>query len=335
MKLINVSGNIYCENKSVDLKFTDVYDIVEVEVDLLAPDKPGLYLSEWVLSYENFMFGPRIWCAIEVVQNQNDNKLITIDVEQQQNNHLQLQSPLLPLTSETNRKFSTSTEINESFPESISISEDDENEFVIIPDCFDLSKKWAPQIKTADTVSDFDCDIIKKSPPDIEYDQANSTSTLMLINELLLIPKYKKDENEKAQNLMTFSTSINESKVDESIENTEYQISDNLNATLTEEKDLLTFSDDYSNLKNKNNQCETPTSTNDSVISAISSNTQQQSTYSPQQYPSLDNFARLASMGFANRSLNNKLLNKHTNDINKVINELLLRNDNDWASYRH
>lgn len=46
------------------------------------------------------------------------------------------------------------------------------------------------------------------------------------------------------------------------------------------------------------------------------------------------NMDKLISMGFANRSLNDRLLKKFNNDIDKVVQKLLEVNDNDWSDRR-
>ncbi len=381
IKLVNIGGNIYCETKNVNIPFTDVHDLVEIEVNLIAPDKAGIYLSEWILAYENFLFGPRIWCAIEVIDNSTVNKLISVDVHQKEilstrepKAELSTQLvPISPLIVPTNRKFSTSTEIDEkqknsvesSFDHTLSDDENEDNEFVIIPDCLNLAKKWEPKKESGDSSVDFDCEIVKQSPCESNTDQVNSTSTMMLVNELLLIPKYESQTIAETKrfappkisenlNLMTFSSSLHD-EMSESIENIKFDTENSsLNDTVKDEKDLLIFSDDYSNLKNIKNQDEPAKVEKLSEISAkkvlnlptvnqsIASSTTYQlpSPSAPSlsvssQYSSLDNSERLISMGFANRSLNKKLLNKHNDDINKVIEELLSKNDNDWASNRH
>lgn len=381
IKLVNIGGNINCETKNVNIPFTDVYDLVEIEVNLIAPDKAGIYLSEWILAYENFLFGPRIWCAIEVIDNSTVNKLISVDVHQTEilstkepKAELSTQLvPISPIIVTTNRKFSTSTEIDEkqrnsvesSFDHTLSDDENEENEFVIIPDCLNLAKKWEPKKESGDLSVDFDCEIVKQSPCESNTDQVNSTSTMMLVNELLLIPKYERQTIVEAKrfaplkisenlNLMTFSSSLHD-ETSESIENIKFDSENScLNDTVKDEKDLLIFSDDYSNLNKIKNQDEPAKVEKLSEISAkkvlylptvnqsIASSTtiQLASPSAPSlsfssQYSSLDNSERLISMGFANRSLNKKLLNKHNDDINKVIEELLRKNDNDWASNRH
>jgi hypothetical protein len=42
----------------------------------------------------------------------------------------------------------------------------------------------------------------------------------------------------------------------------------------------------------------------------------------------------LISMGFANRALNKKLLEKHSNDMDKVLADLLEKTDNNWHQNR-
>ncbi|XP_041374804.1 next to BRCA1 gene 1 protein-like [Gigantopelta aegis] len=51
--------------------------------------------------------------------------------------------------------------------------------------------------------------------------------------------------------------------------------------------------------------------------------------------PSDEPMGRLIEMGFANRPRNTELLAKYENDLDRVLQELLHENDNDWASRRH
>jgi cellulose synthase/poly-beta-1,6-N-acetylglucosamine synthase-like glycosyltransferase len=44
---------------------------------------------------------------------------------------------------------------------------------------------------------------------------------------------------------------------------------------------------------------------------------------------------KLIEMGFCNREKNQKLLNKHNSDLDKVLYELLNQSDNDWMNNRH
>jgi hypothetical protein len=81
-----------------------------ISVELTAPLIPGEYFSEWVLVCEQFQFGPRIWASIEVVSDLNESN---------------------PMLSDT---------LN--FTKSSSLSDDLDDEFVVVPDCFDLNKNW-------------------------------------------------------------------------------------------------------------------------------------------------------------------------------------------------
>lgn len=47
------------------------------------------------------------------------------------------------------------------------------------------------------------------------------------------------------------------------------------------------------------------------------------------------NHKMLLDMGFANRERNQRLLQKHNNDVHAVISELIAENDNDWSARRH
>ena len=44
---------------------------------------------------------------------------------------------------------------------------------------------------------------------------------------------------------------------------------------------------------------------------------------------------QLVEMGFANRQLNQQLLQKHGQDVQKVVQELVSSQDNDWHQARH
>ncbi len=68
-------------------------------------------------------------------------------------------------------------------------------------------------------------------------------------------------------------------------------------------------------------------------------NTKPQNSYQPSSLNSYDSMQRsnvdkLVSMGFANRSLNERLLKKFNNDVDKVVESLIDRFDNDWALNR-
>ena len=48
-----------------------------------------------------------------------------------------------------------------------------------------------------------------------------------------------------------------------------------------------------------------------------------------------DAMRRLVEMGFANRSLNKRLLDEHDDDLATVVRELLAQDDSNWHVTRH
>lgn len=58
---------------------------------------------------------------------------------------------------------------------------------------------------------------------------------------------------------------------------------------------------------------------------------------SPQGHPETDStpMTKLVEMGFCNRELNQKLLEKNEHDMEKTVQELLSTTDNDWMDRRH
>lgn len=111
VKLVCIAGNIPTQNgEFVTVENTEVDNSTIISVDLIAPIMPGEYFSEWVLVCNNFKFGSRIWASIEVVDDSNQ------------------------LDSCSFRQSETSS------------SDDFEDEFVVVPDCFDLKKNWKSKI---------------------------------------------------------------------------------------------------------------------------------------------------------------------------------------------
>jgi len=104
----------------VDISFTDVNESTQVSVRMTSPGQVGEFYTEWTLVCRGFMFGPRLWCAIEVVENREDEEKLLMRN---------------------------------------SFSEDEE--FVVVPDCLDLTKKWRPEtamndLLTANLVNDLE-----------------------------------------------------------------------------------------------------------------------------------------------------------------------------------
>ncbi|RNA41609.1 hypothetical protein BpHYR1_003983 [Brachionus plicatilis] len=77
VKLVNTNGDIKVETDFVLVKNTRVNQTAVISVELIAPAKPGNYFSEWVLSCNDFQFGPKIWCSIRV----NNNTIAKFDDE--------------------------------------------------------------------------------------------------------------------------------------------------------------------------------------------------------------------------------------------------------------
>jgi hypothetical protein len=110
VRLVCIAGNITAQNEFVNVEKTEQDCSTTISVELTAPLIPGEYFSEWVLVCEQFQFGPRIWASIEVVSDLNESN---------------------PMLSDT---------LN--FTKSSSLSDDLDDEFVVVPDCFDLNKNW-------------------------------------------------------------------------------------------------------------------------------------------------------------------------------------------------
>ena len=85
-------------------------------------------LIEWVLTCNGFTFGPRIWCSIEVVD----------DVLKEKND-------VNPVVQSFSANSSQNLlNLDATFSDNISNinGETSDDEFVVVPDCFDLTKKW-------------------------------------------------------------------------------------------------------------------------------------------------------------------------------------------------
>lgn len=135
VKLVCIAGNILTEDDvdCVDVPETGVEQTASISVALVAPPIEGTYFSEWVLCCHGFKFGPRIWCTIQVTGN-------TSNVERKD---LSLAESMY---SERSSKLTPHRQLSQQFSQhhhTASIStEDVDDEFVVIPDCFDLDKKW-------------------------------------------------------------------------------------------------------------------------------------------------------------------------------------------------
>ena len=89
---------------------TEVGATVQVSVNLVSASEPGDFYSEWAFVCRGFQFGPRLWCAIEVAEKE---------------------------LTEEDKQLATSQFLD---------SDDQDDEFVVLPDCLDLSKEWRPDL---------------------------------------------------------------------------------------------------------------------------------------------------------------------------------------------
>jgi hypothetical protein len=179
--------------KITKIEMTKPDETTFVSVELKAPSKPGIYHTEWVLSCDGFQFGPRIWCTIEVIDNKkesiessnisirNESTNESESIEQETEDLLvdfrsndSTTETTTPTTSRSdNLKNTTDYELLElnSPPQSSSHShsnsnsiknselrfDSDDDDFVVVPDCFDLTKKW--HLTTSDDLNTIENDI--------------------------------------------------------------------------------------------------------------------------------------------------------------------------------
>ncbi|XP_036356927.1 next to BRCA1 gene 1 protein isoform X2 [Octopus sinensis] len=70
------SGNICPLATEVTVPFLQPGEKGDVTVCLSAPEQPGKYLSYWKLCHSSVLFGPRVWCSIEVVPKPADKSAL-------------------------------------------------------------------------------------------------------------------------------------------------------------------------------------------------------------------------------------------------------------------
>lgn len=111
----------------------------------------GNYFSEWVLSCHDFQFGPRIWCSIEVIDAQVSvqSSIATTELADASNMSKSCFTKTNSRSSDIKSVNSLNISMIETFLSSNHqskasqfIEDLDDDEFVVVPDCFDLSKKW-------------------------------------------------------------------------------------------------------------------------------------------------------------------------------------------------
>lgn len=137
VRLVCIAGNIAAldDVDCVQVPETDVNETASLTVTLIAPPTEGVFYSEWVLCCNGFQFGPRIWCNIQVTGG-NGNGEAGSSSELVSREQLSLATSIY---SEKASKQQSLMLVNHVPPEDL------DDEFVVIPDCFDLDKKWKQQ----------------------------------------------------------------------------------------------------------------------------------------------------------------------------------------------
>lgn len=133
VRLVCIAGNIAAVDDvdCVNVPETFVGESASVSVTLIAPPIEGTYFSEWVLCCNGFKFGPRIWCTIQVTGDAENKEQLSLATS---------------IYSEKANKAAAAAAVASQLsaqqaPSSMG-AEDLDDEFVVIPDCFDLDKKW-------------------------------------------------------------------------------------------------------------------------------------------------------------------------------------------------
>lgn len=137
----------------------------------------------------NFQFGPRIWASIEVIEiNENHNQ----------------------------NDLSIFRNVN------LSQTDDLDEEFVVVPDCFDLNKNWKSKTSSKnipsnsqeqnDTLLDTSyLDVFsEKSPDSIKHSLPENSQMSDVQTSLSLANIQNEPEEEKSNDLKTFSSSLKE-----------------------------------------------------------------------------------------------------------------------------
>jgi hypothetical protein len=155
VKLQCIGGTILNGMAFAGVPSTQVGETASISVDLVAPAYPGNYFIEWVLNCNGFQFGPRVWCTIQVEAPEPEVSFDSIVI---QNDSERVLVPNSQSEFEMNIQAASSTKNDTENEENNDAEADDddfedEDEFVVVPDCFDLSKKWTPKTSEANSLS--------------------------------------------------------------------------------------------------------------------------------------------------------------------------------------
>jgi hypothetical protein len=387
VKLICIAGNISSENQFVDVAKTKINETSSISVELVAPSDPGNYFSEWVLSCNNFQFGPRIWCTIEVIENPLNSiqsSIATTEIDPScvyaKANSTDLKSLNSLNVSMIETFITTSTESSKNRY----LTEDfDDDEFVVVPDCFDLTKKWKPsaldaelnQLKKSllesqfnasfidfDNESEISADINKKLDQLTENVKKLSNNDLIMLDSCSGESNVSSNKNENNQTVdltvdISVSPVLSQSQPDH-LDSYQETIVENAKASTSASSDIMSNKRPQNtalirlvpDTVNTNNNKDTESTENHlstfdlmknafsnmqgpSYVTAFDLNSNSDSSVghlsnkSSTQSP----MDKLITMGFANRQLNTRLLEKYNNDLEKVVQSICDHNDNnDW-----
>ena len=155
VKLICIGGTLLNNSPSVSVANTKVNETASISVDLTTPAFAGSFFSEWVLSCNGFQFGPRVWCTIHVVDENENQSLCSnyappphVPTSQIFDTIIQMSNEM-PCCSTQVLVPTSRCEFEQNINRaSSSVDEDLDDEFVVVPDCFDLTKKWTPTAET-------------------------------------------------------------------------------------------------------------------------------------------------------------------------------------------
>jgi len=343
VRLFCIGGNIFPLNGDhVEVEKTSVNETASISVDLLAPSVPGVFFSEWVLTCNNFRFGPKIWCTIEVVGSKNQTAVSDlVEIDRQHHSlvnsitsgstkasELRLQMDNEKLLSENCSLLMSRIELmsNSNLTEKQFI-DDLDDEFVVVPDCFDLNKKWRQQRRE---------ELLLPLPP---QDLPSITSNN---SEQTLLQPVEKETEKEVETVQTVQAVIQAPLIDFNSEAEKERETEEL-VTTPKPSTFDLMKNAFSNLrtpsyvapldldfqeinKEQNLQPSFPTTT--TTTTAVTT-TESVSTFD-------ENLKKLVSMGFANRQLNERLLKKYKNNLQEVIQKLLERFDNNtWSQNRH
>lgn len=320
-QLFCTGGNISTLSKSderVNIAYTKCDDQIQVSVNLVAPSEPGEFYTEWALVCKGFQFGPRLWCAIEVIESESSSE----------------------------HRF----------------CEEDDDDFVVVPDCLDLTKKWKPDfdllvandenlandlensyIEVSDrltqTLGDLadnynyieNVNVVQEANMVQENKKNDVPDLIHLTNEEPIVVKneYVLPEDNSPTNCSKFDMikkSFANLKGPSNIGDTQVDFSQIANPLPQAASNILPIINNLPIRRSLNNSVTTITNAIGSLGSVYqSSNTQDQTE---------KNMHALISMGFANRTLNGRLLSKYSGDMDKVLEKLLESSDNDWHEHR-